>query len=348
VWILLPAAHAQVGEHTTPSAEWLTAFSDVVVRATITQFAAKDHDPLVPGQGAILQRVTVSLKVETVLKGKPGKTITFQIDQPHGVKTLEKLQESHWPVLWFLAEKTEDEKKAKPADSEILAAWTAVNLGAGIPKQKLPKAVISMDLRVLDTEEALLAAVKAEVVRTGQKRDSWGVNLPITRELAEHTGRSGDANSLSAPALESKVGITIPADKKEYPFRSAIRLSVTYTNTTKEAVTIHGSGGIGDSIGIDLETYEVTLGKRRTAYMIHAVEPSVWKQKIESGKSWTRHLDLTAVLSATKDTTPLPDPFGKLGEYTVKLLRPTSVIVDSKPLFNGTVVSNEVKFTVQR
>ena len=349
------ASFAQMG-YTPSSIEWLTASSDVIVRATITDLSFADREPEVAGTRSEWQHVTVKLKVLSTLKGKAPATITFVWDQPRGAETLPKWKESAQPVLWFLVQKAREGKKpeGKPRlRGDRLIATSSVELGSAKTKRKVPCPILTIDLRALDSEDAIFDAIKAEVARRGQGRERRSGRIPISREVAQLTGRAGDVNELTVPAWASPIRIEIAADKKEYPFRGAIRLTVTYTNTSKEAVELVGNGTVGDW-GIDGETFEVTSGAGRKAYTIHAVEPATWKKTIEPGKSWKRDLDLTAVLSNTTvdEKVPgkgrLPDPFGRLDEYTIRLSRQSTVLKQSKLAFEGPVESNLVKFSVRR
>ena len=146
--------------------------------------------------------------------------------------------------------------------------------------------------------------------------------------------------------------IGIVADKKQYPFRGAIRLTVTYTNASKEAVVLYANGTVGPDTGLDREVYEVTAGDGLRQYCVVAIEPAEWSKTLEPGKSWKRELELAVVLCGAKDGVdrsdrdPLPDPFGRLDEYKVRLTWAGSMTVKSKPVYCEPVGSNVVKFRV--
>lgn len=163
-----------------------------------------------------------------------------------------------------------------------------------------------------------------------------------------------------APAADEPaakpIKLMIEMDKKEYPFRGAIALTLTYENTSKDEVVLWGNGGTTNE-GFPGETFTVTVGKRTTTYTVFAVDPSVDKVTIAPGKSWKRTIkDLAPVLSNTgiaingkvTDLGPLPDPFGRLDDYALKVSFKSEVNNQSKPAFNGTVESNTVKFAVRR
>jgi hypothetical protein len=161
-----------------------------------------------------------------------------------------------------------------------------------------------------------------------------------------------------APAADeppAPLKLTIDSDKKEYPFRGAIALTLTYENTSKEAVVLMANGSPSGE-GFPGETFAVTAGRRTTTYKVFAVDPKVDKVTIEPGKSWKRTIkDLAPVLSNTGvaingklplGTDPLPDPFGRPNEYTLRVSFTSEVKDQPKPALNGTVESNTVKFTV--
>ena len=347
---------AQTGR-TFSSVEWLTASSDVVVRATVADLAFEDGAPETPGKRSELEHVTVTLKVTSTLKGKAPKFLTFVHDQDRGDKTLSDWKDSGHPVLWFLVENADDGNRGKNAGklrlrAKSLIGASAVDLAATGKEWKMSRALLTMELKALDREAAILDAVKAVVKSRGLGRETNCVNVPIRRELALLTGEAGDGNSLVVPAAESPVRIEIVADKKEYPFRGAIRLTVTYTNTSKEAVELHGSGTVGPDTGLDREAFEVTAGDGMRQYFIGSFDPAKWSKTLEPGKSWKRELELAVVLSAAKfwmdrgKRDPLPDPFGRLDEYKVRLSWSGGMMVKSKPVYCEPVGSNTVKFRV--
>jgi hypothetical protein len=156
---------------------------------------------------------------------------------------------------------------------------------------------------------------------------------------------------------DSPAQVKISLDKEEYPFRGAIALTITYTNTSKEAVELLGSGDWSEGAFAG-ETFEVTSGAGRTTYTIFPVDPKLDKVTIEPGKSWKRTIkDLAPVLSNTgvaiNGKVPglrarLPDPFGRLDDYTLRVWFKSEVKDQPKPVVNGKVESNAVKFKVAR
>jgi hypothetical protein len=164
-----------------------------------------------------------------------------------------------------------------------------------------------------------------------------------------------------APAADDPAAnplkLTIALDKAEYPFRGAIALTITYENTSKDAVVLWANGSPAAD-GFPGETFEVTSGKRTTTYKVFAVDPQVDKVTIEPGKSWKRTIkDLAPVLSGTGIAVngaapglidPLPDPFGRLDDFSLRMSFKSEVNNQPKPAFNGTVESNTVKFKVRR
>ncbi len=343
--------------YTVSSVEWLTASSDVVVRATVADLAFEDGAPGTRGERSAFERVTVTLKVTSTLKGKAPVILTFVHEQSRGTKTLSDWKKSEEPVLWFLVDNADDGKGGKNAGKlrlreKRLIGASAVELGATGKQGAVPRALVTMELKALDREAAILDAVEAVVKARGLGCETKYVHIPIRRELALLTGDAGDGNSLIVPAAESPVRIGIVADKKQYPFRGAIRLTVTYTNASKEAVVLYANGTVGPDTGLDREVYEVTAGDGLRQYCVVAIEPAEWSKTLEPGKSWKRELELAVVLCGAKDGVdrsdrdPLPDPFGRLDEYKVRLTWAGSMTVKSKPVYSEPVGSNVVKFRV--
>ena len=153
------------------------------------------------------------------------------------------------------------------------------------------------------------------------------------------------------------IRLEIALDKSEYAFRGCIALTITYTNTSKETVVLLANGGPSGE-GFPGETFEITSGAGRTTYTIVAVDPEGRKVTIEPGKSWKRTIkDLAVVLSnsgvtidgkgpVSSDGDSLPDPFGRLDEYTMRLSFQSAVKAQPKPAFNSKVESNTAKFKV--
>ena len=156
---------------------------------------------------------------------------------------------------------------------------------------------------------------------------------------------------------DKPIRLGISLDKETYPFRGAMRLTVTYTNTSKETVVLMVNGGAAGD-GLAGETFEVTSGARRTTYTIFAIDPTLDRVTIEPEKSFQRTIkDLAPLLSNTgvavngevpSGTEPLPDPFGRLDDYTLRLSFQSEVKNQPKPAFNGKVESNTIKFKVRR
>lgn len=169
--------------------------------------------------------------------------------------------------------------------------------------------------------------------------------------LAVATGTAGAGDEPAG----GPVPLEISLDQAEYPFRGAIALTLTYTNTSDEAVVLLANGTSAGE-GFPGETFEVTSGAGRTAYTVVAVEPEAEEVTIGPGKSWERTVkDLAVVLSNTgvaidgkapRGTDPLPDPFGRLDDYTLRVSFRSAVRDQPKPAFNGRVVSNTAKFKV--
>jgi hypothetical protein len=201
---------AQIG-YGPPSIEWLTASSDVVVRASVADLGFKDRAPKAGETESQWQWVTVTLTVRATLKGKAPETIVFVIEQVRGVETLPRWKESGQAVLWFLVD-IGDRKEEIPRDfpgppqgrlrlRELGAKFlgtAAVELASPKAGKRVPSPVFSMDFQVLDDEDKILEAVKAEAARQ-QKGEVSAIRLSMPRKVAARSGRSGDVNVLYVP-----------------------------------------------------------------------------------------------------------------------------------------------------
>jgi RNA polymerase sigma factor (sigma-70 family) len=156
----------------------------------------------------------------------------------------------------------------------------------------------------------------------------------------------------------SPIRLEIALEKAEYAFRAAIPLTITYTNISKEAVELIANG-TAPGEGFPGETFEITSGAGRKTYTINATDPQEKHVRLKPGESWKRTIkDLAVELSGTAVSVdgrvqapddPLPDPFGRLDDYTIRLRYDSTVKNQPAPRFNGRILSNAVKLrTVRR
>lgn len=179
------------------------------------------------------------------------------------------------------------------------------------------------------------------------------VSAPEDGKSSAPEDRKSSTESMAVP--DGPVRLEIALDKKEYPFRGAIAVTITYTNVSDQAVTLWANG-LAPGEGFAGETFEITSGAGRTTYTVVGIEPAVQKITIEPGKSWKRTIkDLAPVLSngaqingrVSLHTDPLPDPFGQRDDYTIRMSFQSAVKNMPKPAFNGPVASKIQKFRVQ-
>ena len=195
--------YAQIGYALT-SVEWMTASADVVVLASVADLVRKDRAPQAGEARSQWQWATVTLKVQTVIKGKAPESIVFVEERPRGDDTFSRWKESGRSTLWFL-EDIGDKKDDLPPDFPTLPKGQPrlrkredIELTSPMTGKRVPQPVFSMDFSVLDDDEKIIEAVKAEVTRRdkGPARILW---LPMPRGVAARSGRSGDANQLGVP-----------------------------------------------------------------------------------------------------------------------------------------------------
>lgn len=150
------------------------------------------------------------------------------------------------------------------------------------------------------------------------------------------------------------VRLEIATEKAEYPFRGAIPLTITYTNTSKETVVLLANG-TGPTEGFAGETFEITSGSGKKTYTIMGIDPAIQRVEIKPGESWKRTIkELAVTLSQANvngrvlgPSDPLPDPFGRLDDYTLRLRYEPTVQNQQPPIVNQSLVSNTVKVKVR-
>jgi hypothetical protein len=148
------------------------------------------------------------------------------------------------------------------------------------------------------------------------------------------------------------IRLEIEADKAEYVFRAPIRLTITYTNTSKEKVHLVANG-TGSSDGFPGEIFTVTRAGERKTYHVQATDPAIKRVTIEPGKTWKRTVGLTELLSGSGVNInhielgdAFRDPFGRPDDYSVRLTYRGGVKGQPASTFSGMVESNVVKLKV--
>jgi len=186
-------ASAQVG-HTAASVEWMTSSSDRVVRASIQELSLSEA----PTAGSDLparRHAAVTLRVLETLKGERAERLTVAMPLHDSEPRLREWQGRGTVLLWFLVR---SERGAQPEwrlNEGAVPGVLPLELG-----RRVPRPVFSMDLRLLDTEARILAAVRAAARhRTDGPAPDYHP-LPVPRDVMQRTGRAGDANAVIVPA----------------------------------------------------------------------------------------------------------------------------------------------------
>jgi hypothetical protein len=190
----------------TSSIELSTASADIVVLAPIVDLAFKDCPPKKGETKSEWQWVTVTLKVQSTLKGKVPQNLMFVGEVYRDDTLLSTAKQSGQSFLWFMKDAgTEKEKlppefPVLPKDQPRLKKLESIELGSAARGKKIPLPLFSMDFQVLNDEDKIIDAVKAEVAR----KDKGPVNymmITIPRAVADRLGkhRSGDANGMLVP-----------------------------------------------------------------------------------------------------------------------------------------------------
>ena len=123
------------------------------------------------------------------------------------------------------------------------------------------------------------------------------------------------------------------------------------------SLRLRKSNGLAPGLGFAGETFEVTSGAGMKTYTVVATEPAVQRRTLKPGQRWRRTIDELAVeLSRAgvidgrvpRADDPLPDPFGRLDEYTIRLRYDSTIRAQPRPAFNGRLLSNTVRLVVVR
>ena len=154
---------------------------------------------------------------------------------------------------------------------------------------------------------------------------------------------------------EDPIKLEIAIGKDRFPFRGSIPLTITYTNTSRDTLELLANG-LAAGEGFAGETFEVTCGAGKKSYTVAAIDPEVKRVTLKPGQQWKRTIkELVVELcrcdidgKAPTGDDPLPDPFGRLDEYTLRLRYASTIRDQPKPAFNGRIYSNTVKFSVVR
>lgn len=203
--LLIQPSRAQVG-HTAPSAEWLTASADRVVRAAVRDVEFQEAPPLYSfDKPGAWKWATVTLAVQETLKGETGTRVVLTLRSAAEDGTLQRWQAARQPLLWFL-------QKRSGSQSDFVApgsAWApvsgvsgntwAVELGGPEREGRLPTPIFSMNLTLIRTDARLLEAVRSSSRFQILDPFTGQCGLSVSRALMQETGRSGDANAVTVP-----------------------------------------------------------------------------------------------------------------------------------------------------
>jgi hypothetical protein len=232
--------------YTYPSVEWLTASVDVVVRASVAGLAFKDREPPKGEAASQTQWVTVTLTVHATLKGKAPATIAFVIEQPHDSKALPAWKESGQHALWFLVDSGDGKEalrrdappappnKLRPRDRRPQFPGTAaVELAAPRKGKRASQPPWSMALRKLESEDAILAAVKDALALRGVR----AMEIPLPRTVAG-IGNWRDSHFLIVPVCDrlEQLGRGWARSKEQWIRESSIRALGPFRSEANTAV----------------------------------------------------------------------------------------------------------------
>jgi hypothetical protein len=289
--------------------------------------------------------VTLTLSVE--LRGK-----LVQKDKQIAVHVLEaepgdpaQKAESIW--MLDLADDKELAKLAKQFDGkDVIVHGTCRLLGIKTQTRKYKAGALTQPENKLPLQVATSSSLDLERVVRVQ-----------SLKLAQAAKGSSEAPAAPQKAKDSPPGplrIEIAADQEDFLFRGPVLLRVTYTNISKKPIVLSANGtSVAD--GFPGEIFTLASPAGRTVYTVQAIDPSVPKITLPPGDSWKRKLKLNELFSNSGVTISgkgfnlgaLPDPFGRVGEYSIQLTY-QSVVKREAPVFTGQAESNTVGFKVVR
>lgn len=189
--------------YTSRSLEWLVTDADMVLSGRVTEVSREPID-----NGRHWSVVTVD--VGDVFKGHRAATVRFVVG-PYVSDPFDQWRESDTNILWFLKRREgrhEDELSELNAilernDTELYGelGWQAIPLEAQVDQPQRPRPpIITIDLRLLETSEEILDAVR-EAVAFDEEHGAADTEhvLQLFGPIVAQTGYPADANYLLIP-----------------------------------------------------------------------------------------------------------------------------------------------------
>jgi hypothetical protein len=207
---LAAAAEGTRAQHSLPlhlsSVEWLVGDSDVVVRGTVVDVAA-DHIWSV-----------VTFDVLETLKGQSAKRVKFvvyKIDSEDAA--LAQAKQSKRELVWILKRQAAGVPTDAPNREKVLAryktdlyapflpgrpgepALPVIPLASVESDKMQPPALLTIDLRLLNSSDELVKAIRAAIAETPNDAATGSYSVALPKEVARRTGFSRDRNFLTVP-----------------------------------------------------------------------------------------------------------------------------------------------------
>ncbi|MDF1853448.1 MAG: hypothetical protein P1U85_21605 [Verrucomicrobiales bacterium] len=195
---------AQIG-YTLHNLESLISGADLVVCATVIK---TDLHEAIDDQRAWID---VTLAAEDTLKGPSQKSVTIAYEVFKGDERWEQFIKSKQQQLWFLTASQKVISGQSDEEIEVRTrhpyqterAWPWIRLSEEVPGEKSytrpPPPLFTMNFDLLLEREPILAAARSAIKNAPEKFSGYH-SLRIPRQLAQRTGRSGDANVFIVPA----------------------------------------------------------------------------------------------------------------------------------------------------
>lgn len=199
---------AQVG-YTARTAEYMTATSDLVVKAVVADLKFEKIIPEDDKYGSENFRlVTIFLDVKRCLKGNTDNCVKLQVELPVGGSQLDEWLDTRAELFWFLnVASPDDHGIVKIVPHRDLWFFAAVVEPPDPHSEQPPLMLLNVDFEPLTSNEMIERTV-ADFHRRFGSETIGGTKIPVDREITARTGRSGDANACLMPAnylqLQSK------------------------------------------------------------------------------------------------------------------------------------------------
>lgn len=196
---------AQVG-YTAKTAEYLTATSDLVLIAVVADIKVDTGRPKNEQPGSEDSELfTVFLDVHRCLKGQTDESIKLEVELFKGDETLNDWKKNGIELFWFLnQEKCDENGIMRFVPHRELRFQCSIAEPPNLNADRRPTMLLNVDWDPLTSAEMIENTIVQFHKRFGNEKIG-GTGISISRDIADRTGRSGDANVLMVPSNYEKL-----------------------------------------------------------------------------------------------------------------------------------------------